>query len=168
MSLLHRYIHWLHARWPAGHVEKLPVANEDGETGVRGLYVAGDLRGIPLLKFAADSGARAVRKIYSDPSLRSGDGDKAVTDVAIVGAGVAGMAAALEARKLGMSFRIFEASEPFSTIINFPVRKPIFTYPKEMTPAGELVVSADIKELLVEELESQTVAAGMCIDLVPV
>jgi thioredoxin reductase/ferredoxin len=158
--LIRRYLRWLHTQWPAGHVEKLPVAAEDGSTNVRGLYVAGDLRGIPLLKFAADSGARVVHAIAGDLGRGTRGGGDAV-DVAIVGAGVAGMAAALEARKLGLSYSIFEASEPFSTVVNFPKGKPIYTYPKEMTPAGDMQVSADVKEALVEELTRQTVDAGI-------
>jgi len=34
-----RYVHWLHTRWPAGTVEKLPDVNEDGTTSVPGLRV---------------------------------------------------------------------------------------------------------------------------------
>jgi len=41
-----RYTKWLHTRWPAGHVEKLPVVQPDGGTNVPGLYVVGDLTGI--------------------------------------------------------------------------------------------------------------------------
>ena len=37
-----RYTRWLHGRWPAGTVEKLPVVGADGSTGVPGLYVVGD------------------------------------------------------------------------------------------------------------------------------
>ena len=162
MNLLSRYTHWLHTRWPAGRVEKLPACNDDGSTNVPGLYIAGDLRGIPLLKFAADSGARVVRAIAADTAFaaarRPGGGE--VADVAIIGGGVAGAAAALEAKKLGLSTRWFESSEPFSTIVNFPRRKPIFTYPKAMTPAGELTVSADIKEALVDELNGQIERPG--------
>jgi len=163
MNLLHRYIHWLHTRWPAGHVEKLPLSNEDGSTGVPGLYVAGDLRGVPLLKFAADSGARVVQTIAADPALAAsrGRGGDEVADIAIIGAGVAGAAAALEAKKLGLTMRWFESTEPFSTIVNFPRRKPIFTYPKGMSPAGELKVSAEVKEALVDELQDQVRRAGL-------
>ena len=69
LSLLGRYTDWLHTRWPAGTVEKLPVTQEDGSTNVRGLFIVGDLTGIPLLKFSADTGARAVRAIVADPAL---------------------------------------------------------------------------------------------------
>ena len=44
---LSRYVHWLHTRWPAGRVEKLPEVNPDGTTAVAGVRVVGDLTGIP-------------------------------------------------------------------------------------------------------------------------
>ncbi|MDH4037828.1 MAG: NAD(P)-binding domain-containing protein [Candidatus Krumholzibacteria bacterium] len=162
MNILHRYTHWLHSRWPAGRVERMPVSNPDGSTNIPGLYVAGDLRGIPLLKFAADSGARVIQTLAADPAFKASRGSGGeVADVAIIGGGVAGAAAALEAKKLGLSTRWFESSEPFSTIVNFPRRKPIFTYPKAMTPAGELKISENIKEALVDELNAQIDNAGL-------
>ncbi len=168
LSMIRRYARWLHTRWPAGHVEKLPQVNEDGSTAVPGLYVVGDITGIPLLKFSAHTGARAVQTISSDASFQNRDSRKElagrpVFDLVIVGAGVSGMAAALEARKHELSFRIIEAAEPFSTVVNFPKRKPIFTYPTDMTPAGELQFSekSDIKEGLVEELYAQTIRKGI-------
>lgn len=164
MILLSRYTRWLHTKWPAGVVEKLPQVNADGSTNIPGLYIVGDLTGIPLLKFSADSGARAIHTILSDPDFRNARTNTAartVLDVAIVGAGVSGMAAALEARKNGVSFELFEATEPFSTIVNFPKGKPIFTYPTEMIPAGDLQFTAQVKEPLVEELKAQTLHKGI-------
>ncbi|MEM7246858.1 MAG: NAD(P)-binding domain-containing protein [Acidobacteriota bacterium] len=152
--MLHRYYRWLHGRWPAGRVEKLPLVREDGSTHVPGLGVVGDLKGIPLLKFAVDSGSKAVQQAAA--SLPEGQRGGEVLDLVIIGAGVSGMAAAVEARKQGLSFEILEASEAFSTIVNFPKGKPIFTYPTEMTPSGEVQVGADVKEDLLAELRSQT------------
>jgi thioredoxin reductase/polyferredoxin len=149
------YTHWLHTMWPAGTPEKLPIVNEDGSTAVPGLYVVGDLTGIPLLKFSADTGAKAVRTILGSAGFVKGavsDG----YDLIIIGAGVSGMAAALEARKAGLKYLLLEASEPFSTIINFPKQKHIFTYPTDMTPAGDLQFHADVKEALVDEIRAQT------------
>ncbi len=159
IALLRRYTHWLHTRWPAGGVEPLPEVREDGSTAVPGLYVAGDLTGFPLLKFSLDSGARVVRTIAADPALSSGPGD--ALDLVILGAGCAGMAAAVEAKAKGLSFRVYEAAEPFFTIVNFPKAKPIYTYPRGMTPAGSLQVRAEIKEALLEELRAQVAAAGI-------
>jgi len=153
------YMRWLHTRWPAGHVEKLPVVNPDGSTAVPGMYVVGDITGIPLLKFSSDTGARAVQTIIADAAFQkrdkaaSRDGKK-VLDLVVIGAGVSGVAAAIEARKNNLSFELLEASEPFSTVVNFPKGKPIFTYPTDMTPTGELQFGegSAIKEGLVDEL----------------
>ncbi|HYM82321.1 MAG TPA: NAD(P)-binding domain-containing protein [Candidatus Limnocylindria bacterium] len=160
LGLLKRYATWLHTRWPAGVVEKLPEVREGGATPLPGVYISGDLTGIPLLKFSLDSGARAVRTIASDPRLRAQRSED-VLDLVIVGAGVSGMAAAMEARKHNLRFAILEATEPFSTLVNFPRAKPIYTYPNDMTPAGDLQVQADVKEALIEELRVQTTGAGI-------
>ena len=162
-SLIRRYTKWLHTQWPAGRIEKLPVVDEHGQTNIPGIYVVGDLTGIPLLKFSLDTGARAVSTIAADSSFKSQreKGGDDVVDVAIVGGGVSGFAAAVEAKKHGLSYILFEASQPLSTIVNFPKGKPIYTYPKEMTPSGDLQVSAEIKEALVEELEGQIKEHGI-------
>jgi len=165
ISLLRRYTRWLHTQWPAGHVERLPVCNDDGSTRVPGLYIVGDVTGIPLLKFSSDTGAKAVQTIVADPAFvkRDTSGDERPLDVVIIGGGVSGMAAALEARKQGLRFAVLEATEPFSTIVNFPKAKPIYTYPSDMTPTGELQFSAqaDVKESLLTELRAQTLKAGI-------
>jgi thioredoxin reductase/Fe-S-cluster-containing hydrogenase component 2 len=150
------YTHWLHAMWPAGVPEKLPIVDEDGRTAVPGLYIVGDLTGIPLLKFSADSGARAVRTIQDDPAFRSASVKPGGYDLVIVGGGVSGMAAALEARKAGLKYLLLEAAQPLSTILNFPKGKPIFTYPTDMVPAGDLQFRSQVKEALVDEVLEQT------------
>lgn len=160
LRLISRYTRWLHTGWPAGTVEKSPVVHADGSTDVPGVYVCGDLAGLPLLKFALDSGARAARIIAADPTLKE-PAPANVPDLLILGAGVAGMAAAVEAGRLGLSFEVLEASEPFATLVNFPKAKPIFTYPMAMTPAGKLQVKATVKEALVEELRAQVGHEGI-------
>jgi NosR/NirI family transcriptional regulator, nitrous oxide reductase regulator len=162
MSLLARYTHWLHTRWPAGTVEKLPDIREDGTTAIPGIRIVGDLTGIPLLKLSSDSGARAVRAILAEPGFAR-TAEPKVLDVAIVGGGVSGIAAAIEAKKAGLSFAVFEASEVFSTVANFPKGKPIYTYPTGMTPAGELQFRSEVhpKEQLLEDLEAKRRAAGI-------
>lgn len=158
MSWLARYAHWLHLRWPAGRVEPRPVVSADGATGVPGLFLAGEVTGLPLLKTSLDSGARSVRAIAAAlPAER----DRSRPDLVVVGAGPAGVNAALEARALGLSCVLLESAEPFATIAAFPVGKPIFTYPTALEPAGSLRVSADRKESLLDELRAQLDAAGV-------
>src|SRR5581483_9884196 len=164
-----RYTRWLHTMWPAGTVERLPEVRPDGTTNVPCVYVVGDLTGIPLLKFSADTGAKAVRAIAGQLQGQGARGEgqakdssspraprPSPLDLIIVGAGVSGIAAALEAKKEGLTFEVLEGSEPFSTIINFPKGKPIYTYPTEMVPAGDLQFHAQVKEPLVDEIREQT------------
>src|ERR1700687_5131908 len=83
MGLLQRYVKWLHTRWPAGTVEKLPDAREDGTTAVPGVRIVGDLTGIPLLKFSSDTGARAVQAILREPEFAGAGGSGSGLDLAI-------------------------------------------------------------------------------------
>ena len=164
MNWIARYTQWLHTMWPAGTVEKLPDVREDGTTAVPGVRVVGDLTGVPLLKFSSDTGARAVNAILAEPDFVKTRGtDPDVLDIAIVGAGVSGIAAAIQAKKAGLSFEIFEATEIFSTVVNFPKGKPIYTYPTDMTPAGDLQIKSEVhpKEERLETLESRRKAAGV-------
>ena len=165
-GIIERYTKWLHAQWPAGTVEKLPVSGPEGVTAQAGVRIVGDLTGIPLLKFSSHTGAEAVRAILREPDFaRGGERDSTVLDLAIIGAGVAGISAAIEAKKAGLNFAVFEATEIFSTVVNFPKAKPIYTYPTEMKLEGGLQFSADVKEALLEEMEAQRKAAG--IDVTP-
>jgi NosR/NirI family transcriptional regulator, nitrous oxide reductase regulator len=160
--MLARYAKWLHTGWPAGTVEKLPEANEDGTTAVPGIRIVGDLTGIPLLKFSADTGARAVFGILKEEEFQKRKGQDAdVLDVAIIGGGVSGISAAMEAKKAGLRYALFEAAQEFNTIQNFPKAKPIFTYPTDMTPAGQMQFSAEVKEALLEELDQQRKNVGV-------
>ncbi|MBL4702562.1 MAG: NAD(P)-binding domain-containing protein [Phycisphaeraceae bacterium] len=164
VPLISRYTHWLHSQWPAGKVEKLPIANDDGSTNVQGLYIVGDLTGVPLLKFSADTGARAVMTIANDPSfVKRETSDAAVVDIAIIGGGVSGYAAAMQAKIQNLSFKLIEATVPFSTIENFPKAKPIYTYPTDLTPAGDLQFheKSHVKEGLLQDLHEQVAKAGI-------
>src|SRR6476469_11060364 len=163
-GLLSRYTKWLHTQWPAGTVEKLPVSGPGGVTTLPGVRIVGDLTGIPLLKFSSHTGAEAVREILKEQRGRR-KAEEGTLDLAIIGAGVAGISAAIEAKKAGLKFAVYEATEIFSTVVNFPKAKPIYTYPTEMKLEGGLQFSADVKEALVEEMEAQRKAAG--IEVIP-
>jgi thioredoxin reductase/polyferredoxin len=156
------YANWLHLRWPANVPEALPVVSEDGSTRVPGLWVVGDLAGVPLLKLSVNAGARVARRIAAElgPAREAEAGS---VDLAIVGGGASGFAAAVEAARLGLSYVVLEASEPFSTIVNFPRGKPIFKYPTELALEGRLVFhdKSDVKEGLLADLREQTVDRGV-------
>jgi thioredoxin reductase/ferredoxin len=155
------YAHWLHLRWPAGTPDPLPEVGPGGTTVIDGVRIAGDLLGIPLLKFAADSGAKAVQAFIAEGAFDNQQASHGLIDLAIVGGGVAGLSAALEAKKAGLNFRIYESSEPFSTVANFTNRKPIYTYPLDLRPAGEVQFKAMVKETLLDDLREQAERANI-------
>lgn len=163
--MIARYYHWLHGKWPAGTIEKLPVVGEDGQTNVSGVRIVGDLSGVPLLKFSSETGARAVQAILSESSFPGERSTKAddVYDLVIIGAGVSGISAAMEAQKAGLRYLLVEASQIFSTVANFPKGKPIFTYPTEMAPSGGIQYGerSSIKESLLQDMQRQVDEAGI-------
>ena len=68
---------------------------------------------------------------------KSGDPD--VPDVAIIGAGVAGISAAIEARRAGLSVVVFEAAAPFSSLADIPRNRAIVLPPTPSAPAATAV-----------------------------
>ena len=153
------FARWLHLQWPAGSVEALPEVASDFSTSVPGLSIVGDLTGTPLLKFALDSGTKVVRDIVVEPTAA----EAKVVPLVIIGAGVAGCAAAVEAKRRGIEFRWLERSRLLDTLENFPVGKPIFSEPETMQPAGELQLSGDAlyREGLLDQLKEQVAAHGL-------
>jgi NosR/NirI family transcriptional regulator, nitrous oxide reductase regulator len=160
LALLSRYCHWLHTQWPAGSVEPLPECDPQGRTRVPGVFIIGDLTGVPLLQFASESGVKAIQAILKESDFKK-PRDPAVYDVLILGGGVSGIAAAMEAKAAGLNYAVLEANEAFSTVANFPKAKPIHIHPKNHSARSGLQLGASVKEDLFEELETQRKAAGV-------
>ena len=112
-----------------------------------------DRRSAPEVLLGLGRARRAAPSSRSRTSPEPAAADPEVLDLAIVGGGVSGLAAAIEAKKAGLSFAVFEATEVFSTVANFPKGKPIYTYPTGMTPAGDLQFRSEVhpKEQLLED-----------------
>ena len=150
--VIHERVHHCAAQWPADAVERLLIDETNQCSGRLYRRRSAD----PLLKFSADTGARAVQHILQDSGFSAGhSNDDAVYDLAIIGAGISGIAAAMEAQKAGLKFVLIESSQAFSTLKNFPKQKPIYTYPTDMVPAGDLRFNGDYKEPLIEDLEAR-------------
>ena len=158
MSILKNYFSWLQKDVPTGEVERYPEIDENGETSVKGIYIVGDLTGIPLLKLAAESGKKIINKIISNPDFKKQKEkikENDVFDVIIIGAGPGGISAGLEAKKQNLKFTILESAQKFNTIINFPKAKPIFAEPIEFKQEADLKINDGTKESLLDELYSQ-------------
>lgn len=120
---------------------------------VPGLYLAGDITGLPLIKNAIAQGSRAVDEIAR--SLREvrprAAGQSDVLDLVIVGAGPAGISAALRAKELGLSAVVIEQGNVAQSIRSFPRGKLVFDQPLELPVAGKLWLEESTKEELLSQ-----------------
>jgi thioredoxin reductase len=73
-----------------------------------------------------------------------------VLDIIIVGAGPAGIAAALSAKEHGLSFEILEQDSLGGTVFTFPRAKVVMTHPMDLPLVGKIKLSNTSKEELLK------------------
>ena len=111
-----------------------------------GLYLCGDVTGVPLIKNAIAQGARAAEAAFA--SLSSRPRAPQAVDTCIVGAGPAGISAALRLKELGATTAILEQGGVAQSIQSFPRGKLVFDQPLELPVAGKLWLKESTKEEL--------------------
>jgi thioredoxin reductase/NAD-dependent dihydropyrimidine dehydrogenase PreA subunit len=117
-----------------------------------GLFLAGDLTGVPLIRSAIGQGARVAERIAAGlPRCDRTSGDADHVDLVVVGAGPAGLAAALRARELGLSCAVLEQWTTAATIRAFPRGKIVHDPPIELPLEGPLWLRESTKEELVAQ-----------------
>lgn len=123
----------------------LPHVSENYETNVPGIYIAGELGGMGLIKNSVEQGTMAVENI-----VRAGvRKDNSTYDLIIIGAGPAGIAATLEAKKHGLNFLTLEQDTLGGTVYTFPRAKVVMTAPMELPLYGKVkLYDTSKKELL--------------------
>jgi len=125
-----------------------PQINKNFESNIDGLYIIGDLAGAPVIKLAMEQGFKVVNHIASLPDAKYNR--KGVFDIVIVGAGAAGLNAALTAQDLGLSCVVLEKGKIANTIENFPEGKWVYAEPDKVPPKGKLWLDGARKEDLVK------------------
>lgn len=132
----------------------IPLLDPWQQTTVPGVFVAGELGGLALVKNAIGQARRVVDRIAElAPPARSGSGGDAV-DVLIVGAGPAGLTAAAAARERGLTHVLLEQEGDLGgAIFHYPRRKLVLVQAVDVPILGRLREGEYAKEDLLEILQ---------------
>src|SRR5271169_6200310 len=124
--------------------------DENYRTNIEGLYIVGELGGIGLIRNAIEQGKKAIEHIASIPRTSH----EGVFDVAIIGAGPAGIGAALSAKASNLTHVVLEQYDLGGSILHYPRQKLVLTSPVELPLYGKLKVSEIGKEELLAMFSS--------------
>lgn len=131
----------------------IPLLDDWGETTVPGLFIAGELGGLALVKNAVSQGARAVGRI-AQRCRRAGPRGREVLDVLIVGGGPAGTAAAATAVEHRLSHVVLEKEADLGgTIFHYPRRKLVLVQSVDIPLWGHMKGAEYTKERILEILQ---------------
>ncbi len=125
---------------------ELPHVNQNYETNIAGIYIAGELGGMGLIKNSVEQGQLAIENIMKRKRVPS----KQVIDVVIIGAGPAGISASLAAKKYGLSSITLEQDSLGGTVYTFPRSKVVMTSPMELPMFGKVKLTDTSKDDLIK------------------
>jgi len=120
----------------------IPQVNEYFETNVPGIYIAGELGGMGLIRNAIEQGRQAMVSIIARPGMKQGND----LDVVIIGAGPAGFSATLAAYQAGLRYMTIEQETLGGTVAHFPRGKLVMTQPAELPIVGKVKFTEISKE----------------------
>ena len=138
----------------------IPLVNPDFQTNVPGIFIAGELGGMGLIRNAVEQGRQAmesIAKLVKQPHQNE-------LDVLIVGAGPAGFASTLGATAAKLRHATVEQEELGGTVAHFPRRKLVMTQPADLPIVGKMKFKEVQKETLIEFWRDVEKKTGIKID----
>jgi thioredoxin reductase/NAD-dependent dihydropyrimidine dehydrogenase PreA subunit len=137
----------------------IPQVAPNFETNVEGIFIAGELGGMGLIRKAAEQGRQALESIRN----RKGGGG-ADLDVVIVGAGPAGLSAGLSAIQHKLRYKILEQEPSLGgAIFHYPRNKIAMTAPVKLAIVGHVRMGEISKEKLLEFWHAVVKKTGLSI-----
>ena len=124
----------------------IPVVKSNFETDVPGVYIAGELGGMGLIRNAIEQGRQAMESIGD--LLKTGHSNE--HDLVIIGAGPAGLSSTLAAKAANLKSITVEQEELGGTVAHFPRRKLVMTQPAELPLVGKMKFREVHKEELID------------------
>lgn len=136
-----------------GDRRDIPVVGPNNESdNAPGLFLAGEITGFALVRTALEHGrevaAEVARRCKAEPKNSHDE-----LDLCIVGAGPAGIACALEAKRNGLNFVLLEQDSLGGSVSKYPRRKLVMTHPISLPLSGSLDRDSYSKEELIEKWE---------------
>ncbi len=123
----------------------IPVVKPNFESNVPGIFIAGELGGMGLIRKAAEQGRQAIN------AARAAMKGNAEFDVVIVGAGPAGIAAGLGAIEHKLKYKILEQEDSLGgAVYHYPRNKIAMTAPVNLPVIGKVKMTEVSKEELLE------------------
>ncbi len=137
----------------------IPFVSPKFESNMPGIFIAGELGGMGLIKNAIEQGRQAIGHVAAKAKTISASSD--VLDVMIVGAGPAGIASSLGAMEKKLKFRTVEQGTLGGTVAHFPRGKLVMTAPAELPLVGKVKFGEISKEKLLAFWEGVVADTGV-------
>lgn len=137
----------------------IPHVAPDFQTNVPGMYVAGELGGMGLIRNAIEQGRQAMEEIAKRGSMGGGG-----LDVVVVGAGPAGISASLAAIERKLLYVTLEQETLGGTVSHFPRGKVVMTAPATLPIVGRTHFKEVGKEKLLAFWQKITRDTGLRIN----
>ena len=138
----------------------IPQVDPNFQTNVPGIFIAGELGGMGLIRNAVTQGVEAVDAICKLDGIKQGKGN-AVIDLVIVGAGPAGIGATLAAKDKKLNFVTLEQDSIGGTVAHYPRGKIVMTAPVVLPIIGKMQFKETTKEALMDFWEKIINKAGL-------
>ena len=138
----------------------IPTVKPNFETDVPGVFIAGELGGMGLIKNAVEQGRQAMESVKSTVKAKHNND----LDVLIVGAGPAGITSSLAAKEANLKYVTIEQDSLGGTVAHFPRRKLVMTQPAILPVVGKVKFKEVSKETLLEFWEKVEKDTGIKIN----